>query len=114
MGWQEKLKKEIKALGTAAVYFAAWIAAMLLIKTLILAEYRIAASNWSMIVVGALVLSKVVLILEHVSLCAWVRALRPGWTCCCAPSSILWALPSYCSWKKDSRGVTSTAASALP
>ena len=78
MGWREKLKDEIKEMGIAASYFAAWIAAMLLIKTLILAEYRIAASNWSMIVVGALVLSKVVLILEHVSLGAWVRA-RPAW-----------------------------------
>ena len=77
MALKQKLKHELKAVGVAAAYFACWIAAMLLIKTLILAEYRITATHWSAIIVGALVLSKVVLILEHVSLGAWVRT-RPA------------------------------------
>jgi hypothetical protein len=78
MALGQKLEHELKAVGIAAAYFACWIAAMLLIKTLILAEYRITATHWSVVVVGALVLSKVVLVLEHVSLGAWVRA-RPAW-----------------------------------
>jgi len=69
---------EIKAVGIAALYFGCWIGMLLLIKFLVLAEYRIAFTGWSMIVVGALILSKVVLVLEHVSLGAWVHA-RPAW-----------------------------------
>jgi hypothetical protein len=78
MAWQQKLKDEIKALGIAGTYFGCWIAAMLLIKFLILAEYRIDFAGWSAILVGALILSKVVLILEHVSLGTWVRT-QPAW-----------------------------------
>ena len=78
MSFKQKLKNEATAIGITALYFGCWIAALLLLKTLILAEYRIAFHGWSVIVVGALVLSKVVLILEHVSLGAWVRV-RPAW-----------------------------------
>jgi len=72
------LKEEVKAVGIAALYFGCWIGALVLLKSLILAEYKIAFHGWSAVVVGALVLSKVVLVLEHVSLGAWVRA-RPAW-----------------------------------
>jgi len=68
----------VKAVGIAALYFGCWIGALVLLKSLILAEYKIAFHGWSAVVVGALVLSKVVLVLEHVSLGAWVRA-RPAW-----------------------------------
>jgi hypothetical protein len=75
---KQKLKDEITAIAIAALYFGCWIAALLLLKSLVLAEYRIAFQGWSVAVVGALVLSKVVLVLEHVSLGAWVRD-RPAW-----------------------------------
>jgi hypothetical protein len=78
MSFKQKLKDEMKAIGIAALYFGCWIGALLLLKSLILAEYKIAFHGWSVVVVGALVLSKVVLVLEHVSLGAWVRA-RPAW-----------------------------------
>jgi hypothetical protein len=78
MSFQQKLTDEIKAIGIAALYFGCWLAALLLLKSLVLAEYRIAFHGWSLAVVGALILSKVVLVLEHVSLGAWVRA-RPAW-----------------------------------
>jgi hypothetical protein len=78
MGCMQKLKDEIKAVGIAVLYFGSWIAGLLLFKSLILAEYQIAFHRWSMAVVGALVLSKVVLLLEHASLGAWVSA-RPAW-----------------------------------
>jgi hypothetical protein len=75
---QQKLKEESKAIGIAALYFGSWIAALLLVKSLVLAEYRIAFHGWSAAVVGALILSKVVLVLEHVSLGKWVRT-RSAW-----------------------------------
>ena len=77
MSFKQKLKDEVRAIGVAALYFGCWIGALLLLKSLILAEYKIAFHGWSAVVVGALVLSKVVLILEHVSLGAWMRA-RPA------------------------------------
>jgi hypothetical protein len=75
---QQRIKQEIKELVVAAIYFGCWIGALLSIKFLILAEYRIAFTGWSIVFVGALILSKVVLLLEHVSLGAWVRA-QPAW-----------------------------------
>jgi hypothetical protein len=78
MSFKQQLKYEIKAIGLAALYFGSWTGALLLLKSLILAEYKIAFHGWSVVVIGVLVLSKVVLVLEHVSLGAWVRA-RPAW-----------------------------------
>jgi hypothetical protein len=78
MRFKQKLREEIKEIGIAALFFGCWIGALLLLKWLILDQYRITFHGWSMAVVGALVLSKVVLILKNVSLGAWVRA-RPAW-----------------------------------
>ncbi len=78
MSFRQKLKDEIKDIGIAALYFGCWLGGLLLLKLLVLAEYRIAFHGWSLAVVGALVLSKVVLVLENVSLGAWVRG-RPAW-----------------------------------
>jgi len=78
MSWQQKLKHELTAVAIAALYFGCWIAALLTLKQLILAEYQIAFHGLSMALIGALILSKVVLILEHVSLGAWIRA-QPAW-----------------------------------
>jgi hypothetical protein len=75
---QKRLIDEIKAVVIAAIYFGCWIAGLLLVKYLVLAEYQIAFTGWSMALVGALILSKVVLVLEHVSLGAWVRS-QPAW-----------------------------------
>jgi hypothetical protein len=74
----QRLVNEIKAVVIASIYFGCWIAGLLLIKYLVLAEYQIAFTGWSMVLVGALILSKVVLVLEHVSLGAWVRS-QPAW-----------------------------------
>lgn len=74
MSLQEKLKHELQALTLAGLYFAVWLGALLLLKHLVLAEYHIQFDRWSLALVGALVLSKVVLVLEHVSLGAGVRA----------------------------------------
>jgi hypothetical protein len=78
MSFKQKLREEIKEIGIAAFFFGCWIGALLLLKLLILEEYRITFHGWSLAVVGALVLSKVVLVLKNISLGAWVRA-RPAW-----------------------------------
>ncbi|HUU72278.1 MAG TPA: hypothetical protein VMW70_06615 [Burkholderiales bacterium] len=74
----EKLKHEVTAVAVLMLYFGSWLSALVLLKHLLLAEYRIAAYGFSVALIGALVLSKVVLVLEHVSLGQWVRS-RPAW-----------------------------------
>jgi hypothetical protein len=69
----QKVRNEITALAVAMLYFATWIGVLIVLKTLILAQYRIVFHGLSMALIGALVLAKVVLVLEHVSLGPWVR-----------------------------------------
>lgn len=78
MSMTQKLKHEIEAVITLTLYFGCWLGALVLLKYLILAEYQIAFHDLSVALIGALVLAKVVLVLEHVSLGAWVRA-QPAW-----------------------------------
>ncbi len=78
MSLSQKVKHELKSIVLAALYFGCWLAVLLLIKQLVLAEYHIEFKGISKALIGALVLSKVVLILEHVSLGAWVRR-QPAW-----------------------------------
>ena len=73
-----RLLRELKALGAVALYFGIWLAVLMLIKALLLAEYRIEFTGLSVAIIGALVLSKVVLLLEHVPLGEWVLR-RPAW-----------------------------------
>ena len=77
MSIMQKVKDEIRSVALATLYFAAWIGVLALLKTLILAEYRIEFHGLSLALVGALVLAKVVLVLEHVPLGAWIRT-RPA------------------------------------
>ena len=72
------LKNELKAVGLTMLYFGSWIAALLLLKQLVLAEYSIAFHHFSLAFVGALIMAKVVLLLEHAPLGSWVRN-RPAW-----------------------------------
>ena len=77
MSLLQKVKTEAVSVALATIYFAVWIGALVLLKTLILAEYRIEFHGLSLALVGALVLAKVVLVLEHVPLGAWIRT-RPA------------------------------------
>ena len=78
MGVALKLQHEIKAVITLTLYFGCWLGALVLLKYLILAEYKIVINQFSVALVGALVLAKVVLVLEYIPLGPWVRA-RPAW-----------------------------------
>jgi len=74
----EKLKHELEELGLAGLYFFLWIGLLVAIKKLVLAEYQIEFVGLSAALIGALVLAKVVLILEHVPLGPLTRN-RPAW-----------------------------------
>ena len=78
MGIPVRLKQELKTLGLVFLYFATWLLALLLIKQLVLAEYHIRFPGVSTALVGALVLSKVVMILGYVPLGQWLQR-RPAW-----------------------------------
>jgi len=78
MSFGQKLMTELKELAEAGLYFGTWLGVLVLLKKLILEEYQIGFSGASAAVVGTLVLSKVVLILEHVPLGKWTRN-HPAW-----------------------------------
>lgn len=78
MGLQQKVRHEVKTLAAAAMYFGSWIAVLIMLKQFILSEYHIEFHGLSKALVGGLVLSKVVVVLEHIPFGAWVRA-RPAW-----------------------------------
>lgn len=78
MSAASKLKEELKSVALYTLFFAAWFAMFILLKTLILAEYEIRFSGLSAAFIGALILAKVVLLLEHVSLGEAI-ARRPAW-----------------------------------
>jgi len=78
MGASDKIMAEIRALALAMAFFSVWLGAFILLKTLILAEHEIQFRGVSMMLVGALVLAKVVLILEHVPLGSWISR-QPAW-----------------------------------
>lgn len=78
MSLSSRLKHELKAVAVATAFFGVWIGGLITVKTLVLEEYHIDFAGWSRVLIGALVLGKVVLILEHVPLGAWVRR-QPAW-----------------------------------
>ncbi len=73
MGTHEKLKHELKAVALLTLYFAAWLGTLTGLKILILEDYQISFGSASVVLIGALVLAKVVLILEHVPLGGWLK-----------------------------------------
>jgi hypothetical protein len=75
--WQ-KLIGEVKAVVLVMAYFACWLLFLLASKHLLLAEYQIEFSDMSKAIFGVLVLSKVVLVLEHVPLGVRVQS-APAW-----------------------------------
>lgn len=68
-----KIIREVKSVGLATLYFGCWLAVLIMIKQLVLAEYHIQFHGLTNAVIGALILGKTVLVLEHVPLGEWVR-----------------------------------------
>jgi len=73
-----RLKHELHSLLIATAFFITWLGGLVILKHLLLAEYRISSYGFSAALIGALVLAKVVLILEHVPLGPRVAA-QPAW-----------------------------------
>jgi hypothetical protein len=73
MSIQQKLKHELRAIVMVTLFFAAWLGILMVLKILLLEDYHIRFGGFSMVLIGALILAKVVLILEHVPLGAWLR-----------------------------------------
>ena len=55
------------------LYFAVWFSLVAVLKTLLLEEYRIEFRGLSLALIGALIVAKVVLVLEYVPLGSWLR-----------------------------------------
>ena len=73
MSVRQRVTGEIKTIGLIALYFAAWFGLLILLKRLLLAEYHIESRGVSVAIVGALVVAKVVAVMEHVPLGEWTR-----------------------------------------
>jgi len=74
---RQKVLHEIKVVGLVTLYFAFTFGVLMLLKRLVLAQYQIGFRGLSMVLLGALVVAKVVVVLEHVPLGSWVRR-RPA------------------------------------
>ena len=75
-GFFHKALEEIKVVGFVTFLFAIYFGLMMLLKRLVLEQYEIEYRGLSAALVGALIVAKVVLVLEHVSLGRWLRS-RP-------------------------------------
>jgi hypothetical protein len=78
MSLWDKLKHEFKSVVVATLFFAGWFLAIVIIKTLILAEHGVEFSGFFKALIGAAVIGKVVLVLENVPLGSWIRK-QPAW-----------------------------------
>lgn len=88
MSFRDKALAEMKAIALVTAFFAAWFCVLVFLKSLILADYQIQFRGWSVGLVGALIVAKVVLLLEHISLGTWVRRQPAALKCCCGPCSM--------------------------
>lgn len=77
MNLTQKLMTELKSVALTTLYFGAWFSLMVLVKSLILAEYHVHFRGLSTAWIGALIVAKVVLLTEHVPLGSWVQR-RPA------------------------------------
>ena len=74
--FRQKLFKEIKTVAIATVYFAIWIGILMFLKTMILTEYKVEFTGISKALIGALILAKVVLVIDLIPLSNWTRNIR--------------------------------------
>ena len=68
MSFIEKVKDELKEVGLVTVYFLICFGILLLLKKLFLAEYKVQFNALSAAVIGALVIGKVVVILDKTAI----------------------------------------------
>src|SRR5215831_4677395 len=73
MGLHQKLAHEFRVVVVTTAYFAVCFGVLVALKRLLLADYQIQFRGFSLALVSALIVAKVVLILEHVTLGQWIR-----------------------------------------
>jgi hypothetical protein len=71
--WQ-KFLKEIKEILGMTLYFLFFLGVLIILKKLILKDYEIAFTGLSTAIIGALVMAKVVLLMELIPRGQWVRS----------------------------------------
>lgn len=62
----------MKAMAYITLYFAVWFGLVMFLKKLLLAQYDIQFNGMALALLGAVLLAKVVLLMEHVPVEAWV------------------------------------------
>jgi hypothetical protein len=72
MNLKEKLAEELKEVGIVTAFFAVAFGVLMLLKELTLAEYDITFAGFTKVLVSALILAKVIVILQHVKLGKWI------------------------------------------
>jgi len=73
MNFKQRAIEEFREDGLLTLYFASWFVALMLLKRLVLAEYDLQFRGLSLALIGALIVAKVVLVLEHVPLGRWIQ-----------------------------------------
>jgi hypothetical protein len=73
MSLRQRAIRELRAVLLTTLYFALWFGVLMLLKRLLLAQYQIEFRGLSLALFGALVVAKVVLVLDHVPLGRWTR-----------------------------------------
>jgi hypothetical protein len=69
---QGKLVNELKKLALITLYFAVWTGLIMLLKKLLLAQYGIHFNDMALALIGAVLLAKVVLLMEPIPMESWV------------------------------------------
>ena len=72
-----KIKKEMVEVGLITLYFFTCFAIFILIKKLVLFEHKITFYGWSTAFVGALVMGKVVFLIDKMPIHRWLKQLKP-------------------------------------
>ena len=73
MSFSQKLREELIVLGSTTLFFAVWFGMLVFLKWLVLTEYSIEFTDVSIILVGALIVAKVVLVLGDLPIDAWTK-----------------------------------------
>jgi hypothetical protein len=70
--WQ-KVVKEIKSIAGVTLYFFLWLGVLMILKKLMLKEYNIEFSGISIAIISALIMAKVVLLMELIKSGPWLK-----------------------------------------
>ena len=73
----DRIKKEMMEVGMITLYFFICFAIFMIIKKLVLFEHKITFYGWSAAFVGALVMGKVVFLIDKMPIHKWMKHLKP-------------------------------------